>query len=124
MSASMQNTCTGELSTSPREVDCVTVASFLFLFTWRKVRFTNTKLLLEKQKVTMGIKDNPASCHQVELPNQNCLCLCTFHLFFHLQEPARLVCPETAIFLYERAPGTTSHLYSCSSPSHSHHCTE
>lgn len=53
---------------SPREVNCGIVGSFLF--TWRKVRLANTKLPLDKQKAAMGIKDNPASCHQAELPNQ------------------------------------------------------
>lgn len=62
----------GNLSVNPREVHCgIYFTSFFLLLTWKKVRLANAKPLLEKQKAAIGIKHNPASCHQVELPNHS-----------------------------------------------------
>ena len=71
MSVSMQKTHTGEPQCEPKGGCGVYFTSFLFLLTWRKVRLANTNILLEKQKAAIGIKDNPASCHQVELLNHS-----------------------------------------------------
>lgn len=69
MSASVQKNCTGETQHESKRGWLWHYGILPPPVHWKKVRLANTKVL-GKQKAAMGIKGNPASCHQIELPNQ------------------------------------------------------